>query len=73
MTTALHVLALYTGELTRIPVGRKLTRSGIDKQPQKALDIGADGAAGDHIANKKYHGGPDQAVYLYTQPDAEAW
>ncbi|MCY1702911.1 MOSC domain-containing protein [Deinococcus sp. SL84] len=69
----LHVLALYTGDLTRIPVGQKLTRSGIHKQPQPQLEVGADGAVGDHIANKKYHGGPDQAVYLYTQADAEAW
>ncbi|GHF92774.1 molybdenum cofactor biosysynthesis protein [Deinococcus piscis] len=67
------VLALYAGEPGQILVGQKLTRSGIAKQPKESLTISAAGAEGDHVANKKYHGGPDQALYLYTQADAEAW
>ena len=28
---------------------------------------------GDYVADQKYHGGPDQAVYVYTVPDYDWW
>lgn len=43
---------------------------GIMKTPREgALAITVQGVAGDKQRNKKYHGGPDQAVCLYAQED----
>ncbi len=35
--------------------------------------VTSDGLHGDHIADKKNHGGPDQAVYIYGQVDYDFW
>jgi MOSC domain-containing protein YiiM len=50
------------------------TPTGIFKQPiPGSVEVGALGLAGDHIANKTHHGGPDQAVYVYSQHDYAWW
>lgn len=48
--------------------------SGIDKQPlaDGAL-VNADGIQSDQIADTRYHGGPDQAVYVYSVQDYAWW
>lgn len=35
--------------------------------------VGRLGVAGDQQANQRYHGGADQAVYLYSQEDYQWW
>jgi MOSC domain-containing protein YiiM len=48
--------------------------TGIFKKPQTGpVHIGAYGLAGDAICDLKHHGGLDQAVYLYGQPDYDFW
>jgi len=48
--------------------------TGIHKQPVAGeVFIGRLGLTGDHILDTENHGGPDQAVYIYTQPDYEVW
>jgi MOSC domain-containing protein YiiM len=48
--------------------------TGIHKQPVAgAMFIERLGLTGDHILDTENHGGPDQAVYIYTQPDYEVW
>ena len=47
--------------------------TGIDKRPVDTAEITADGLTGDTIADRVHHGGPDQAVYLYGQPDRDRW
>lgn len=48
--------------------------TGIHKQPvDGAVFIGRLGLSGDHILDTENHGGPDQAVYIYTQPDYAFW
>nr|WP_261664470.1 MOSC domain-containing protein [Deinococcus sp. Marseille-Q6407] len=71
----LRILALYLGEPEKIAGSGKPggTRSGIHKRPVDTAWLDAGGLRGDHVLNRKYHGGPDQAAYLYTQPDALAW
>ena len=51
----------------------KTITTGIDKQPQSQVVIEQNGVAGDHVLNTKYHGGPDQAVYVYTSEDYDHW
>ena len=48
--------------------------TGIFKKPQTGpIHIGAHGLEGDAICDLKHHGGLDQAVYLYGQPDYDFW
>lgn len=48
--------------------------TGIDKRPiSGAVRVGRLGVANDHVMDKKHHGGPDQAVYIYTQLDYAYW
>ena len=64
-----------------IPDGRgALDRTAIDKRPVDGRvavtapdgDFGV-GLAGDQIYDRKYHGGPDQAVYAYAAEDEQWW
>lgn len=48
--------------------------SGIHKRPVGGpVWVGRLGLAGDHILDTEHHGGVDQAVYLYTEPDYAWW
>ena len=59
---------------TELRSGGRTIRSGIGKQPVASpVEIGPLGLAGDLIASKKHHGGPDQAVYIYGESDYAWW
>lgn len=48
--------------------------TAIDKRPvAKALRVHPLGLHGDVQADRRHHGGEDQAVYAYAQEDAERW
>jgi MOSC domain-containing protein YiiM len=48
--------------------------TGIFKKPQTGpVQISAYGLVGDAICDLDHHGGLDQAVYLYGQPDYDFW
>ena len=56
------------------PFAHKRGRTGIDKKATPLpVQVGPLGLLGDAVLNKKHHGGPDQATYIYTRPDYEAW
>jgi MOSC domain-containing protein YiiM len=59
------------------PVKKEWTKSGstgIYKQPvEGAVQVGKLGLERDAICDLKHHGGEDQAVYLYGQPDYDFW
>ena len=68
----MQLLSVNVGESRAI--GAKSGSSGIFKTPvQHAVEVGRLGLAGDHIQDTKHHGGPDQAVYVFTQPDYDYW
>lgn len=49
-------------------------RSGIDKRPFPGPRLlAADAVEGDSVINRKFHGGPWQAVYAYAREDADWW
>jgi MOSC domain-containing protein YiiM len=68
-------------KLVSINIGRKATLdsplytkpTGILKRPVARANIHALGVDGDHVDDQKYHGGPDQAVYVYTDDDYDFW
>lgn len=48
--------------------------TAIDKRPiEGAVKVGRYGVYGDVQADRKHHGGLEQAVYAYSQSDAEYW
>ena len=48
--------------------------TGIRKQPVEGpVYVRALGLEDDAVVNRKHHGGPDQAVYLYRQEDYDWW
>lgn len=70
-----HVIlhSVNLGGLTRLTPGRG-SRTGIRKQPVGGPVLcDAQGLVGDAIGNHKHHGGPDQAVYLYSAEDYAWW
>ncbi|MFA9446941.1 MOSC domain-containing protein [Egicoccus sp. AB-alg6-2] len=73
MSTPPSVLAICVGRSR--PFGdRAVGRTAIDKRPVEGPVVaGDDGLAGDEQADLRHHGGPDQALYVYAQEDADAW
>ncbi|WP_237153079.1 MOSC domain-containing protein [Oryzibacter oryziterrae] len=58
----------------RVPAGRADGSTGICKAPVGTTAIlGPLGLEGDRIVNRRYHGGPDQAVYLECEDDIAWW
>ncbi|GAA12342.1 MOSC domain-containing protein [Gordonia alkanivorans] len=52
----------------------KIGPSAIDKRPLAGrADVHELGLAADHQRNRRHHGGVDQAVYAYAEPDARRW
>ncbi|MEH6387605.1 MOSC domain-containing protein [Pseudomonas profundi] len=69
-----RVLSLNVGKLRNLQVGSRLKQTGLFKQPVQGPQlIDATGLPGDDIVNRRFHGGPDQAVYLYSQEDIDWW
>jgi len=56
-----------------VGIGARQVPTGIDKQPIARAVIGPLGLEGDIVADVESHGGPDQAVYLYSREDYEWW
>jgi MOSC domain-containing protein YiiM len=58
----------------RVPAGRAAGSTGICKASVgETCTISPEGLAGDRIVNRRYHGGPDQAVYLECDEDMAWW
>ena len=69
-----RILSTNVGALQPIPGARSKANTGIFKVPvQGPVMVHVHGLEGDHIGSKKYHGGPDQAVYLYSADDYAWW
>lgn len=48
--------------------------TGICKRPHEgSIELSTLGLVGDAVCDKKYHGGPDQAVYVYGGDDYAYW
>lgn len=57
-------ISLFIGGIRPLPESGRPT--GIYKQPVSlTLNIGVEGFAGDHQADRRVHGGPEKAVHLY--------
>lgn len=69
-----RLTSINCGKARRLNTGRREIITGIFKEPVAApVAVGPLGLEGDLVANTKHHGGPDQAVYIYTEDDYEWW
>ena len=70
--SAMRLLSVNIGRPEHIPGHTAPT--GIVKRPVSGpVEIGPLGLPGDAVMDTKNHGGFDQAVYLYGQPDYDWW
>jgi len=71
------VVSINLGRPEPLPGARKgeaPSLTGIYKRPVAGpVHLSRLGLAGDAIGDQNYHGGPDQAVYLYGQADYQWW
>lgn len=69
---SMELLGVCVGKGKKFP--NKTGWTGIEKHDVPgAVRVSALGLVGDEVMDQKHHGGPDQAVYIYTQPDYEFW
>ncbi len=74
MQNAITLVSVNRSKREKIRIGRKVIETGIFKTPVKdRIEVTYQGLQDDTIVNRKYHGGSDQAVYLYTMEDYEWW
>lgn len=70
----MEVTSVNIGSRRRLS-GRSFSGStGIFKEPVTgSVRVGSLGLESDAVCNKRHHGGPDQAVYLYREEDYDWW
>ncbi|GGI70409.1 MOSC domain-containing protein [Deinococcus wulumuqiensis] len=70
----MKIISVNVGQPTALQVGERTVVTGIRKHPVPGrVRVDEQGLEGDRIMNRRYHGGPDQAVYVYTREDYDAW
>ncbi len=69
----MHLLSINLGNPQPLQIGNRATTTGIYKSPVEAVQISTLGLVGDHVADQAHHGGPDQAVYVYSAEDYDWW
>lgn len=69
----MHVVSVQVGSVRRLDLGSRTAETGIHKVPTTSIAVEFDGIAGDAVVNTEHHGGPDQAVYVYSAADYTWW
>lgn len=69
----MHLVSINLGRPEPLQIGPRPTTTGIYKNPVEAAQISTLGLVGDHVADQEHHGGPDQAVYVYSALDYDWW
>ncbi len=70
----LRLVSVNVGQPVALDPDKPHKTTGICKKPVSgAVRVGQSGAEGDAVMEKKHHGGPGQALYLYTLDDYAYW
>ena len=70
----MKLISVNIGKEQQLQKMDKVITTGIFKLPASGrVRVGELGLEGDVIMDKKHHGGPDQAVYVYGQADYDWW
>jgi MOSC domain-containing protein YiiM len=73
-SSAMVLLSVNIAHKQSLRIGKRTGFTGIFKRPvEEPVGVTRFGLTGDAIVSKKHHGGPDQAVYVYTLPDYAWW
>ena len=67
------VVSVNAGSAELMKIGGRTVSTGIHKAPVERGYAGTLGLEGDVVADEKHHGGPDQALYLYSSEDYAWW
>lgn len=67
----MHVLAVCTGKPETLQ--GKRYKTGINKQPIATVNVTLNGVENDAVCDRRYQGGPDQAVYVEGGRSLEQW
>ena len=68
------LLSINVGQPRPIQIGETPATTGCFKEPVTGpVEVRRDGVTEDHIGDRKRHGGPDQAIYLFSAEDAAWW
>jgi MOSC domain-containing protein YiiM len=71
---AARVSSVNRGQVADLLIGGRPGRTAIDKRPVAGpVAVGLRGHDGDDCADKRHHGGLDQAVYAYAREDLDWW
>ena len=74
MREAIQVTSVNIGEAAPVHDGDSVYESGIFKRPVPGpVAVTETGLDGDAIVDMKFHGGPDQAIYVYNAEDYAWW
>ena len=69
----MRLVSVNAGRSELMRIGARTVETGIRKAPVERGHVGALGLAGDVVADEENHGGPDQALYLYSSEDYALW
>ena len=70
----MHLSSVNLGQERILQRRDRVERTGIFKFPtEEPVKVTKLGLEGDVIISKKHHGGPDQAIYVYSGADYEWW
>jgi len=68
------LVSVNVAEFRLLQLRGRSVKTGIFKQPADGpVHAGPEGLEGDHIADRRYHGGLDKALYAYAVEDYEWW
>ena len=69
----MQVDSVNAGRAEPMKIGARTISTGIRKGPVERGRIARLGLVGDVVANVENHGGPDQAIYVYSSEDYAWW
>lgn len=70
----MKVISVNLGQRQRISYRGKIVETGIFKYPvNQPIILGKTDVDGDHVVDRRYHGGIDKACYLYSADHYEFW
>ncbi len=69
----MKVVSVNAGRAELMRIGGRTISTGIRKAPVERGYVSALGLVGDVVADEENHGGPDQALYLYSAEDYAWW
>ena len=69
----MQVDSVNAGRAELMKIGARTVSTGIRKAPVERGHVGTLGLVGDVVVDKEDHGGPDQAIYVYSSEDYAWW